>query len=118
MKTFMFAAVLLALATPAHAAPKGEWFLIFDMKMCSRFGCARDIAEGGKPEYDDVIDTETYATRKQCLVTGRELLKLAHTRDEKWADDPRYLRAMAPYQLAPTWSGITDKVTFRCMWHR
>jgi hypothetical protein len=34
MKTLIAAAMLLALATPGHAAPKGEWFLIFDTWFC------------------------------------------------------------------------------------
>ena len=39
MKTLVTAAVLLTLTTPGHAAPKGEWFLIFDIWLCDVHDC-------------------------------------------------------------------------------
>ena len=40
MKTLIAAAMLLALTTSAHAAPRGEWFLTLDAWFCSTRSCA------------------------------------------------------------------------------
>ena len=101
-------------------APKGEWFLIFDAETCSRFGCERDIQDFGlRPEHEDVVDTETYATKEQCLVMGRKLEKLPRSSDKHLFENPLYRRAIAPYEIASLgWGGLTGKVTFRCVWSR
>ena len=68
MKSLIAAAALLALASSAHAAPKGQWFLLFDTRYCDVHDC------GEKLPPDEFVHRDTYTTKKQCLVEGRRLI--------------------------------------------
>ena len=70
MKSLIAAALLLALTFPAHAAPKGEWSLIFDAWTCSWKGCDDD------GRYIPHTWPETFATERACLAEGRRVVKL------------------------------------------
>lgn len=96
MKTLIAAAMLLALTTPAHAASKGEWFLILDAWFCSTKSCA----DGGPP-YEDFVTKETFATRKQCLAEGRRI-----ARGHQLALEGRYLTK--PRHVTEDRSGLTE----------
>jgi len=86
----------LTLASPAYAAPKGEWFLILDTWYCSSKSCA----VAGEPE--DWVLSETYPSKKQCLIAGRYITD-GHT--EGHVPEGFYVMTRA-------------KVSPRCVYHR
>jgi hypothetical protein len=95
METLIKVAVLLALATPAYAAPKGEWFIVFDTWFCDVHDCGE-----GKPPDEDFVHKTTYATRKQCLAEGRRLISDKTT---------------APYVFAADRGEVIGKIVPRCV---
>lgn len=97
MKTLVAAAVLLALASPVHAAPEGEWFLIFDTWFCDVHDCGE-----GKPPHEDFVHRDTYATRKQCLAEGRRLV----------SD-----KTIAPYMSEEAANTPIGRISPRCEWY-
>lgn len=121
MKILIAVVMLLALASPTHAASKGEWRLTFHITMCDRFGCDPNGPRSGGTYYADREDTEAYFTKKQCLAMRTYLTELFNqdTSYEDYKDDPLYKRALMPYSIAAdeTNGGSTKKVTSRCIRH-
>jgi len=94
MKTLIAAALLLALAVPAHAASKGEWFLILDTWFCDVHDCGE-----GKPADDDFVTGATFATKAQCLAEGKRPIRLAPV-----------------YKLAEDTGDVIGRISPRCEW--
>ena len=73
MKTLIAAALLLALASPAHA----EWFLSFDVQTEN---CVTPSYCSMAKERKDFVTKDTFATREQCLAKGQRVIKFLHHR--------------------------------------
>ena len=121
MKRLMIAATALALTAPAaiapaHAAPRGEWFLVFDMWFCSTKSCEKD-----GPPHDDFVERETFATKKQCLAEGRHQVKLV--RNSFAEEDCPYLtkslkKVLEVYAYGADIGMTVAEISPRCERHR
>ncbi len=94
MKTLIAAAALLA-STSAYAAPKGEWFLLFDTRFCDVHDC------GERQPPQEFVYSDTFITRKQCLTAGRRLI---------------FEPTTAPYVFAKETSTPIGEIVPRCEW--
>lgn len=117
MKTLVTAAVLLALTTPGDAAPKGEWFLIFDIWLCDVHDCGE-----GKPPDEDYVSSETFATQKQCLAQVHRFVKIASDKpDTKIRNTvPRDALTLDAvwHQAEKDFDTAVGEIRFHCEWHR
>ena len=94
MKTLIAAAMLLALTTPARAAPEEEWFLIFDTWFCDVHDC------GERLPGEDFVHMDTFTTRKHCLTAGSHLI---------------FDTTIAPYVFAGETGSVIGKISPRCV---
>ena len=121
MKTLIAAAVLLALTTSSPAAPKGDWFLFFDVWACDVHDCNE-----GKPPDVTFVHKDAFATQKQCLAEIRHFVKISSKKPSKKEEEEKegflpygvltldWVRTRAEKVLDTT----IDDIKFHCARHR